>query len=137
MTTGIEIAQRPDVRTLALGLLVGVSASALPLLITPRGEPRLLLLWVLALFVASCALGAFSPRNPWVWGASVGFGLPVVVVVRIVVDTIRISRGAVWPEVDEHTLFPFEILIASVIGLSVSLAGAYVGSLARRLVRSA
>ena len=73
-------------------------------MLTPRGEPRLFLCCALALLVASFVLGAYDPRQPsWSWGVSVGFGLPIVVVARIVVDTVRIFRGAIWPEAEEHT----------------------------------
>jgi hypothetical protein len=136
MTTRIETSRNPNVKRVGIGLLVGVIASALPLLFTPRGEPRLFLLWALALLVASCGLGVIDPRRPRAWGLSVGLGLPFVVVVRIVIDTIRLAGGAVWPETEEHTLFPLEILFGSVIGLSASFIGAYLGSFARRLARS-
>jgi hypothetical protein len=136
MTTGIETSRNPSFKRLGLGFLVGIAASVLPLLSTPRGEPRLFLLWILALLVASYGLGVINTWRPWVWGLSVGLALPFVVMVRIVVDTIRLAGGAVWPATEEHTLFPFELLFAFVIGLSASFIGAYLGSFTRRLARS-
>jgi hypothetical protein len=131
MTLGIDW-QAPNFKRLGVGIAVGVLASSLPLLMVPRGEARLLLLWAVALLVAACALAAIRPNSPGYWALGVGLGLPVVVLGRILVDTIRLKQGAMWPEVEEHTLFPLEIGLATGIGVTSATIGAYLGSLITR-----
>jgi hypothetical protein len=58
-----------------------------------------------------------------------GLSVPVVVVGRVVVDT------AVDPT--SHNLWPFEVIIACVVGLLASLTGVVAGSIYRRLSRGA
>jgi len=117
-------------------MLAGSVVCALPVLLIPRTEPGLVRFWLLGLLSVAFSLSALRPGTPTAWGVGVGIGLPLVVVARIIVDTIRLSRGAVWPEAEEHTLFPIEIFVFGVIGLAVALAGAHAGSAFKRRSRS-
>jgi hypothetical protein len=57
----------------------------------------------------------------------IGSSVPAAVLARVLVET--------WEDPTSHNLWPFEVIIALMLGLSCALAGAIVGSLFARLVR--
>jgi hypothetical protein len=81
---------------------------------------------VVAAAAMSRAIGSASFRKSV---AIVGAAIPVAVMLRVVVD------GAIDPTT--HNLWPFELVIASLLGGACSAAGALMGLLVAKLSRSA
>jgi hypothetical protein len=109
------------------GLLLGFLASGIPSYLAAVYEFKYLLpYWVVGLFIAGVTMGVTYPIRVWRWGIAVGLGLPIVVIVKIIMD---ISHDA-----SSHNLFPFEILIALFIAAVSSFPGVYLGALVRQII---
>ena len=113
---------------LTLGFVLPFLAVGIPYWRIPYSQaslPNSLYGWSLAVvFVAAAAL-------PWLCGArfrtaclAAGGAVPAMVLARVIVET------AIDPT--SHNLWPFEIVIAAMVGLVVAAAGALLGTLARR-----
>jgi len=82
----------------------------------------------LLVVIAAAALARlFSGRHFWRVVAVMGSVVPAVIMVRVVVDGLRDSTS--------HNLWPFEVVIAVVVGGVAALAGTLVGSVVLRLSR--
>ena len=107
--------------------MLGLSASVIPLLIYEYGETfSIYLIWMVSLFLSAAIMGMSQPDRAWRWGIAVGICLPVVVILKIIIDlTLNLAS---------HSLFPFEIVLALFFALPSSFAGAYLGALTRKLL---
>jgi hypothetical protein len=90
--------------------------------------PNALLSMGLVVVAAAAALtrvfsGRRSARVAWAIGAAV----PAVVAARVVADTMR--------DPTSHNLWPFELVIAMLIGGAAALAGALIGGAVSRMWR--
>jgi hypothetical protein len=105
------------------GFLAAWVAVAVPYVSIPHGKvdlPDALLNTGLVVVAAAAALtrvfsGRRSARVAWTIGAAV----PTVVAMRVVSDTMR--------DPTSHNLWPFEIVIAMVLGGAAAAAGALIG----------
>jgi hypothetical protein len=62
---------------------------------------------------------------PFLAAVGVGLAVPCVVALRVVAD--------VMGDPSSHNLWPFEVILASVVGLAVSVCGALLGGVVRLL----
>src|SRR5262245_53655209 len=85
-----------------------------------RMDGKVLLLLVTSAFTLGALTGLMSPKYSWVLSWVIGLLFPLLVVMRIVVDTSRDSTS--------HNLFPLEILVACGISLLPALIGSHLGS---------
>jgi hypothetical protein len=76
---------------------------------------------------AAALTRAISDARFWPTVFVTGAAVPGAVCARVIFDT--------WRDPTSHNLWPFEILIALVVGFAVTLIGAPLGSLFRRLFR--
>ena len=74
-----------------------------------------------AVFVVAMMVRAFGVARFWIAWLVVASAVPAAVLVRIALDTASDPAS--------HSLWPFEILVATGIGLVAALAGALLGSL--------
>lgn len=74
-----------------------------------------------AVFVVAMMVRAFGVARFWIAWLVVALAVPAAVLARILVDTSSDPAS--------HSLWPFEVLIATGVGLTVALAGALLGSL--------
>jgi hypothetical protein len=82
----------------------------------------------LLVVVAAAALArVYSARTFWRVVAVMGSAVPAVVMARVVADGLRDSTS--------HNLWPFEVVIATIVGGAAALAGTLLGSAALRLRR--
>jgi hypothetical protein len=84
--------------------------------------PGLLVVGFLALMLCLFRVDRF-----WKVIGIIGSSVPAAVLARVLVE--------IWEDPASHNLWPFEVIIALMLGLSCALAGTIVGSLAARLVR--
>lgn len=87
-------------------------------------------LYGIGLIVVGGAAGltrVFSDNSFWRTVLVIGAAVPGAVFARVVFDGLR--------DPTSHNLWPFEILIALVVGLAVTLLGTLLGSVFRRLFR--
>jgi hypothetical protein len=83
----------------------------------------------LLVVVISSALSRAIGKCPFVpTVVVVGAAVPVAVIVRVVVDTLR--------DPTSHNLWPFEVIIAVGVGLLASASGALAGSIPGFLSRN-
>jgi hypothetical protein len=79
-------------------------------------------------WLAAAALTrAFSDNRFWRTVLVTSAAVPGAVFARVIVDA--------WRDPTSHNLWPLEILIALVMGLAVTVLGALLGSVFRRLFR--
>jgi hypothetical protein len=76
---------------------------------------------------AAAVTRAFSDNRFWRTVLVTGAAVPGAVFARVIVDT--------WRDPTSHNLWPFEIVIALVMGLAVTVLGTLLGSVVRRLFR--
>ena len=76
---------------------------------------------------AAALTGAFSDNRFWRTVLVTGAAVPGAVFARVVFDGFR--------DPTSHNLWPLEILIALVVGLTVTVLGSLLGSVFRRLFR--
>ena len=81
-----------------------------------------------AVLVAPIVVRLFSRASFLKTSAVIGLAVPAMVMARVMVDAFRDSSS--------HNLWPFEFLIASVVGLGISSAGALAGGLLAKLLRT-
>lgn len=108
---------------LYLAFLAGVLAVGIPYWLMPYGRvnlPGALMTPALAVVVVAAFL-ARAGRTASFWRVVfvVGSSVPAAVFMRVVWDTTR--------DPTSHNLWPFEVIIALMVGLSCSLGGAAAG----------
>ncbi len=108
-----------------IGVALGTLVCGLPYLFYDAASPPIMVTSV-ALATAAAGLALFRPGVRWQIGAGVGVGLLIVFVAQIIGDTNR--------DPTSHNLWPFEILIALVIGLPPAILGVLLGNFLRRNV---
>ena len=108
-----------------IGVALGTLVCGLPYLFYDAAFPPITVTSV-ALATAAAGLALFRPGVRWQIGAGVGVGLLIVFVAQIIGDTNR--------DPTSHNLWPFEILIALVIGLPPAILGVLLGNFLRRNV---
>lgn len=115
--------------SLALAFLAAFLAVGVPYWLIPYGqvnlpsallEPELLTVALGALILRACSISTF-----WKTVLTVGAAVPAAVLARVVWDGLA--------DPTSHNLWPFEVLIAMLLGLPCALAGGAVGSAARKL----
>jgi hypothetical protein len=112
-----------------LGLFLGILVSAIPMLfISDYNLPNLAPYWIGGLFIVSILMGIIFPFPEWRWAIAVGIGLPIIVIFKIIVDSLFDSNIS-------HNLFPFEIIISLFIAAFSSLPGVYLGVLIKTLTK--
>jgi|LNFM01.1.fsa_nt_gb hypothetical protein len=83
--------------------------------------PGLVVLAVLAL-----AVRAWSGKGWWPVTLRLGAAVPAVVMLRVIFDVVRVPSS--------HNLWPFELVMALLLGGAVAGAGALLGSLLARVM---
>ena len=110
-----------DIIWWGLSIFLGLLASGIPLLTMRYGEIfSIYIIWMGNLFLIAGIMGICQPDRAWRWGITVGLCLPVVVILKIVMDSLQ--------DPTSHTLFPLEIIIALIFAIPSSFAGVYFGS---------
>jgi hypothetical protein len=97
-----------------LGVILGLCAGFLDLKFSD------LLLTALLLLAATMVLGVLSPQRPWRWTLTVAAFVPLAQFVAYVVMTEKPSRAQIYE---------------SFLSFLPAIAGAYGGSIARRVLR--
>ena len=112
-----------------LAFLSGFLAVGVPYWLVPYGQLNLpnAVIGPGLLVVAFAALVLRASRAASAWKAIVAAGgsIPAVVMTRVVVDGLR--------DPTSHNLWPFEVVIAVVVGLTVAGTGVLIGMLVARL----
>lgn len=108
---------------LYLAFLAGVLAVGIPYWLMPYGQvslPSALMTPALAVVVVAAFLARIG-RTASFWRVVfvVGSAVPAAVFMRVVRDTTQ--------DPTSHNLWPFEVIIALMVGLSCSLSGTLVG----------
>jgi hypothetical protein len=103
---------RADVRTYALGALLGICAG---LLDVKAGD-----LLLTALFVLACTmlLGILRPERPWRWTLTVAVFVPAIQVLAYFFLTVKPYRAQIYE---------------SFLGFLTGIAGAYGGAMGRKV----
>jgi len=107
-----------------IGVVLGSLLCGLPSLIYGATHPPLAVT-ALVLAIAAMGLALFRPGARWQTGAGIGFGLLLVVGLRIVVDSIR--------DPTSHNLWPFEVVSALVVGVPPAALGVLLGRSVRHV----
>ncbi len=84
---------------------------------------------LIVVIAAAAVLRAIGGASFWKSVAVVGASVPAVVMLRVVIDAVI--------DPTTHNLWPFEVVIASLVGGACSILGATIGLLAARLIRPA
>jgi hypothetical protein len=117
---------------LPLGFALGFLAVGVPYWLVPYSQVDLpnALVGPGLLVVAFAALVVRSSRTASSWRAIkvLGASVPAAVIARVIVDAVR--------DPTSHNLWPFEVVIAVIVGFLCAGAGTVLGTLVARLVPS-
>jgi hypothetical protein len=113
----------------AWGFIVSALAVGVPYFLTPYRElnlPNALYGPSLCVLVATAALTlGCSATTFWKGVAIIGASIPAIILLRVAAETAA--------DPTSHNLWPFEIIIGSIVGALCAFAGALVGWVSSRL----